>query len=141
MLVVTTLFALYSNPNMIDPYYANSISLIVSPSSSFYSTSIKSINDLNSAPLGTISSANIAAPMTTTTTTTTTTSTTASSTTHSPSTSRATNNSLLVRLSLHSTADRPNYYDSEFLNSGSKYSNVNLPSMRIYTIFDIDFLY
>lgn len=50
MMVLTTLFALYSHPNLFDHYYANSLSLIVSPSSSFYSASLKNVNDLNNNP-------------------------------------------------------------------------------------------
>ena len=51
MMVLTTLFALYSHPNLFDHYYANSLSLIVSPSSSFYSASLKNVNELNNNPL------------------------------------------------------------------------------------------
>lgn len=49
MMVLTKLFALYSHPNLFDHYYANSLSLIVSPSSSFYSNSLKNINDIDAA--------------------------------------------------------------------------------------------
>ena len=53
MMVIATLFAAYSHPNLFDHYYANSISLVVSPSSSLYSmpTSNKNLDFAGQSPI------------------------------------------------------------------------------------------
>ena len=51
MMVLATLFAAYSHPTLFDHYYSNSISLLVSPSSSIYpsptSNKINNNNNIN----------------------------------------------------------------------------------------------